>query len=372
MMPAVPASQSMTREVLKQDESRSILIGVGATLLFHAALFLLAPLFPAESLGGGSGAFFGLTGAQLARNKEFNIELAPGEIKAPEAQQAPFRFVETNPEAPDNAPDKTENFSNRNQQLAQPEPDPEGREKAPRTDGRDDIKNDTAIVSGSLAQPQTGAPPVEITPEMEERAAQQARAEQVPLSGTEKIEGKAEDGIGATISNVKTPSNNAAEHLEGAKDGRDATGGLVVVNAQQRQAPRERPRLSQSSTARPNPLQKRAIGTNRVGPLGLDARWDAFGDYMSQYVETVQLRWYRILEERATTPPSPSYVVIGFVLNADGLVTATEVLESSTDRPGELAAMAAIAGRVEAFKPWTDAMIATFGREQRLVFRFYY
>lgn len=187
MMPAVPASQSMTREVLKQDESRSILIGVGATLLFHAALFLLAPLFPAESLGGGSGAFFGLTGAQLARNKEFNIELAPGEIKAPEAQQAPFRFVETNPEAPDNAPDKTENFSNRNQQLAQPEPDPEGREKAPRTDGRDDIKNDTAIVSGSLAQPQTGAPPVEITPEMEERAAQQARAEQVPLSGTEKI-----------------------------------------------------------------------------------------------------------------------------------------------------------------------------------------
>jgi hypothetical protein len=145
-----------------------------------------------------------------------------------------------------------------------------------------------------------------------------------------------------------------------------------VVNAQQKQNPRERPRIAQSSTARPSPIAKRILGTNRVGPLGLDARWDAFGDYMNQYIETVQHRWYGILEERSTTPPSPSYAVIGFTLNSDGIVTSTEVLESSTDRPGELAAMAAIAGKVEAFKPWTEAMTALFGKEQRLVFRFYY
>jgi hypothetical protein len=372
MMSVVPASPSIARDALKQDDSHSILIGVGATLLFHVALFLLAPLFPVESIGGGSGSFFGLTGAQLAKGKEFNIELAPDEIKPPEAQKAPFQFVETNPEAPDNAPDKTENFSNRNQQLAQKEPDLDSKATAPRTEGREDIKNDTAIVSGSLAQPQPGAPPVEITPETVERAAQQARAEQVPLSGTEKIEGKAEDGIGATVSDVKTPSNNAKEHLEGAKDGRDATGGLVVVNAQQKQTPRERPRVSQATTARPNPLQKRQFGTNRIGPLGFDARWSDFGEYLQQYIETVQIRWEGILSERQTFPPSPSYVIITFTLSAEGLVTTTKVEASTTDRPGELAALAAITGKVEAFRPWSEAMIAVMGREQTLTFQFHY
>jgi hypothetical protein len=370
LISTVPATAATAPE--RDNESRSILIGLAATVLFHVLLFSLAPLIKVEHVGGSGGSFFGLTGAQLAKGKEFNIELAPDEITAPEPVKNPFKFVETNPEAPDNAPDKTENFSSRNQQLAQKEPDAESKLQAPRTDGQEDIKNDTAIVSGNQAQPQAGAPPMEIAPEQAERAAQQARAEQIPLSGTEKIEGKSDDGFGAAVSNIKTPSNNAKEYLEGAKDGRDATGGLVVVNAQQKQNPRERPRIAQSSTARPSPIAKRILGTNRVGPLGLDARWDAFGDYMNQYIETVQHRWYGILEERSTTPPSPSYAVIGFTLNSDGIVTSTEVLESSTDRPGELAAMAAIAGKVEAFKPWTEAMTALFGKEQRLVFRFYY
>jgi hypothetical protein len=361
----------MTRAALKDDESRSILIGLGATLLFHVLLFSLAPLVKVEHIGGSGGSFFGLTGAQLAKNKEFNIELAPDEIKAPAPEKTPFKFVETNPDAPDNAPDKTENFSSRNQQLAQKEPDTASKLTAPKTEGREDLES-AAIVSGSLAPPELGAPPTpEVLANQAERAAQEARAQQIPLSGTEKIEGKAADGIGADISTNKSPSNNAKEFVEGAKDGKSATGGLVVVTEQQKQAPRERRRISQSQ-ARPNVLQNRQFGTDRVGPVGMDARWSDFGEYLQQYIETVHIRWEGILSERQTFPPSPSHVVITFTLTAEGVVTATKVEASTTDRPGELAAMAAIAGKVEAFKPWTEAMIAVMGREQTLTFRFHY
>jgi len=370
-MSIVPASPSMTRAVLKDDESRSILIGLGATLLFHVLLFSLAPLVKVEHIGGSGGSFFGLTGAQLAKNKEFNIELAPDEIKAPAPEKSPVKFVETNPDAPDNAPDKTENFSDRNQQLAQKDADIGSKLTAPRTEGREDIES-AAVVSGSLAPPELGGPPTpEVLASQAERAAQEARAEQIPLSGAEKIDGKAEDGIGANISTNKSPSNNAKEFVEGAKDGRSATGGLVVVAEQQKQTPKDRRRVGQSQV-RPNPLQKRVIGTDRVGVLGMDAKWSDFGEYMQQYIETVHIRWEGILGERQTFPASPSQVAITFTLTAEGIVTHTKVEHSTTDRPGELAALGAITGKVEAFKPWTEAMIAVMGREQTLTFSFHY
>src|SRR5690606_30867423 len=60
-------------------------------------------------------------------------------------------FVEVNPAAPENVPDATVFFGKQNQQVAQPEPTPDGESDTPSVDG-DGRETATAIVSGQLQE----------------------------------------------------------------------------------------------------------------------------------------------------------------------------------------------------------------------------
>ena len=94
---------------------RSILIGIGATVLFHLLLVLLSPQF---SMAKFSGVHTGITVNRTNKEKTFDFNLvSPPEVEKPK----PFQFVDTNPDAPENTPDKSPNFSNRNQQAANPD-----------------------------------------------------------------------------------------------------------------------------------------------------------------------------------------------------------------------------------------------------------
>jgi len=121
----------------------SIAIGLACTLLFHLLLVWLAPEFDLTKFSGVHG---GISVTSANKGKTFDFELAQPPLVPKERD--PFKFVETNSAAPDNIPDKTTNFSNRNQQTAQEvaakEKDPENR---PSVQGQDTIKSD-AIVSG--------------------------------------------------------------------------------------------------------------------------------------------------------------------------------------------------------------------------------
>ena len=127
--------------------------------------------------------------------------------------------------------------------------------------GQDKIKNDTAIVAGDMSKPQQGAAP---RPEVVKNDAQQqqneqkVRAEQVPLSGVEKKEGLSEDGIASNISKLDTPSNQAEQAVEGARDGKDAEGGLIASTQNTKAQPKARPRLTQ---AMPSILTTRKSGS---------------------------------------------------------------------------------------------------------------
>ncbi|MBA4138059.1 MAG: hypothetical protein C0518_12145 [Opitutus sp.] len=350
----------------KAQEKRSIGIGLACTVLFHVLLFCLAPFFPVEKIAGSHA---NLEAIAKARGKEFNFELEP-QTEA-EKQRDPVKFVETNPDAPENTPDQTPNFSNRNQQSAQaekpPELDPENR---PSVKGRDDIKNESSIVSGDMARPQQGAAVTAMqnaAEDTEPQTAQQARAEQIPLAGTEKIDGKSEDGVGSNISQSKSPSNQAEKFLEGAKNGKSATGGLTESTQVDRPTPRPRPRLTQ---ARPNPLQNRVAGTSNIGILGIDARWSEYGEYMQEFIEIVQASWYGILQESRISPQSGSRVAVTFTLNSDGEVSVIST-EETAGRQGVYACTNAITTR-QPFRKWTEQMIAVLGNQQTMTFSFYY
>ncbi|MBL9214538.1 MAG: hypothetical protein JNG83_03585 [Opitutaceae bacterium] len=349
----------------KDPPARSIGIGLACTFLFHILLVWLSPQFKFDEF---SGVHSGISVQNRDRGKSFDFELTPGEVQPQERN--PFRFVETNPDAPENTPDQTDNFSNRNQQSAQLEPakelDPEHR---PSVKGQDEIKNDTAIVSGELAQPQAGgAPAPEVTAnDQQEQQEQKARMEQVPLSGFDKTEGQAEDGIATNISNAKRPSTQAQAAVEGAQEATDLNGGLVAAPPAARAQPKQRPRLT---APRPTILSNRVTGVSNIGILGMDARWSEYGEYLNELIEIVQVQWNLILRESAVYPARGSHVIVKFKINSKGETTIVTVEETSGQQ-GSFSCLNAIQAR-QPYRKWSDQMIAVLGNEQELTFGFYY
>ncbi|MFI5335165.1 MAG: hypothetical protein ACHQ5A_00135 [Opitutales bacterium] len=377
-MPPVPtiahlSPRSRTKAPQRSPEQdrpgRSIWIGLGCTLLFHILLFTLAPMFPTEKLVG---THSNVRTIMSRRNKSFDFQLAN---PPPPPQPAnPFKFVETNPDAPTNEPDKTNNFSNRNQQSAQAEAAKEkDAENRPSIKGQDQIKNDSAIVSGDHAQPQQGAAVTASssqTPAEQQQNAQQARAEQVPDQGFDKTEGKSEDGVRTNISRNKSASTHADQLVEGSKDSKSQTGELTASTAHtNRPQPKPRPRLS---APRSTILENRITGTPNVGVLGCDARWSEYGEYMNELIGIIDAEWHSIVEASSISPKPGTHVIVTFRLNSDG-----EVRIQSIEKSEETAVLAAgqctsaITVR-QPYRKWTDQMISVLGKDQAITFGFYY
>jgi hypothetical protein len=347
--------------------SRSIGIGIACTLLFHLLLLWLSPQF---SLNKFSGVHSGIA-VKTNKGKSFDFQLDPVVPEPP--KQNPFRYVDTNPDAPENTPDKTPNFSNRNQQSAQPDPakekDPENRPSI--TNAQDQIKNDASIVTGNLAKPQQGAaaaPEVIKNDSKQTQAEMKARAAQTPLSGFEKTEGLSEDGIAMNVSKAKAQNNHADQEVEGAPDAKDTTGGLIAVNQVNKAQPKARPRLT---APRSTILTNRVTGVQNVGVLGMDARWSEYGEYLNQMLEIIQTQWYRILEESRVSPPRGSHVVVTFKINSKGETEIVKVEDSDSGKQGVLSCENAVTDP-QPYRKWTEQMISVLGDDQTITLAFYY
>ncbi|MGH7946318.1 MAG: hypothetical protein ACREH8_15830, partial [Opitutaceae bacterium] len=210
--PATSSLRGFCARICNDPESRSTVIGVGGVILIHLLLWLIAPhILRFEHVGGDV--------RPHATAKEFNIEIDPETLsKAQEKQKDPFKFVETNPEAPENIPDKTENFAAQNQQAAQEKPNPDGTTDRAATEGKKDFES-SQIVSGRLVQPiervEPAPPPPVVTPPVEAPPVPAPRAEQTPLAGTEKFEGENQEGVGGSIARRLPNSQPFPERVEG-------------------------------------------------------------------------------------------------------------------------------------------------------------
>lgn len=354
----------------KERSDYSIAIGVTCTLLFHLLLLWMSPQFAFDKFAGSHS---GIAVTSANKGKTFDFELAQPQVK--EKERDPFRFVETNSAAPENIPDKTVNFSNRNQQSAQEvaakELDPEHR---PSVKGQDEIKNDAAIVSGDMAPPQPPSAPSldKQAQDTQDQVEQKARAEQVPLPGIDKTEGKSEDGIATNIAkSTKSQTNNAAQALEGAPDAKDPNGGLVNVAQTQRQQPKDRPRLSSVSLNRTTILTNRAPGVANIGVHGIDARWSEYGEYLQELQEIVQAQWYKILGESRVSPPRGSHVSVTFRINSKGETEIVKVEDFNSGKQGVFSCQNAIT-YPQPYRKWSEQMIAVLGDSQEMTFDFYH
>ncbi|HWL17227.1 MAG TPA: hypothetical protein VNR00_16585 [Opitutus sp.] len=365
---ASPPPASLRRSwkrVWDDPDSRSVAIGLLGVVLVHLVIFMLGPR--AFMLHGD--ALPSVIRPPVPR--EFNIELTPdSELQAQPEVPPPSRFVEANPNAPENIPDRTNNFAAQNQQAAQEKPTTDDKSDRPAMEGRTDIES-TQVVSGSLTQPleTMPAPPPEPAAAQEEQAS--PRQEQVPLSGFDKSEGDNLNAYGSSVSPLRENAKSTPEYIEGAKDAplvENATGVHPRIDPKR---PQPRPQIVRQQQVRPAIFQENKFGTRNIGLAAWDAKWSNYGQYLQKLIDTVQIQWERILIESRVYPVNGTHVKVVFKLNAKGEVSQIVEAGGTAGIQAEKSCVSAITSRAP-YGDWTEDMIAVLGEEQELTFNFYY
>jgi len=175
----------------KDPDTRSIQVGLIWTVLVHLLLLLLAPQLLRTEFSSGR---FGRSRPNPA---PYEVELAPDAFVSKPAPPQPMHFVETNPDANNNIPDKTNNFGAQNQQAAQPVPDKDSTLRMPKTEGEKDSKNESQVISGRLEKPTPSLP----TPAAQEQQAAQNKSNtqkklEVPLPGSSRARETTQTDLG--------------------------------------------------------------------------------------------------------------------------------------------------------------------------------
>lgn len=350
-----------------KSDTRSVVIGVVGGILIHLLVFLFGPMILKYEAIDPS------TLPKSEASRQFNIELAP-EMFTKQEQPKPqqMKFVETNPDAPENIPDKTNNFGAQNQQVAQEKPSTETNSDRPAIEGKKDFESNQ-IVSGQLIKPielQEAVPPAPETPPAEV-SVMTPKAEQNPLTGFEKKEGEDKMAFGSNISKIPASLRPVDQRVEGAKDVPLIEGATAMQPAIDPKRPRPRPMVVRQPQSRPAILAQNNFGTSNIGPVAFDARWSEYGAYLQRLIESVQFQWERLLIEGKIYPPGGTTVTVKFILNDQGnIAKIVSVDNRSTDR-AERACVSAITDRAP-YGVWPDDMKAVLGTEQELTFSFYY
>ncbi len=351
-----------------EPDSRSVLIGLAGVVLVHLLLFLTTPHL--LNFDGSASVL-----RPHSSSREFSIEIAPDAfVSKQETRQPPppANFVETNPDAPENIPDRTNNFGAHNQQAAQEIPDPTGTNDRPAIEGQTEIQT-SQIVTGSLTQPLDLQPapavPAETQPPTE--AADAPQREQNPLPGIAKMEGEDANGFGTNVAETTEDATDVAERVEGQKNVpliQGATGTRPVVDPQR---PRPRPQIVRQQQVRPAIFTENKLGTKNIGPAAYDARWSNYGQYLQRMIESVQIQWERILIESRVYPTSGTSVSVKFRINTKGEIYEIVSVEGTAGKQAEKACISAITSR-SPYGTWTEDMVAVLGESQEMTFNFFY
>ena len=353
-------------------ESRwAIFVALAATLFVHIAVVWVLPgeLMPAKQ--GGS--------EEAEAGEVYEISLV---------DPAEARFVEANPEAPENEPDRQDQYSYRSQQAADDSPLSDASNQ-PKVDGEEASQK---IIQGSLEQ----TPPVE--PGLYAPTARPGEgegtdggilgqpAETVPPQParplpapdfirqdpvTEEGPGSRSELLGEAPEVFEQPDPDAPIDVyrpqpvpEQAQAPGDGAGGSPDAQPK----PRARPRLAPELIT--GPLMRSQGSASRRGTLSIDATFSEFGEYEQQFYAAVQTGWYQEIEFFQPIDTA-TRVQVRFTLHADGRVTEVKAVQTTASEIATFICETAISKR-SPFRPWTKEMVSVFGRQRTLNVVFHY
>lgn len=365
--PATTTLRAFVARMWDDPDARSTtvgLFGVVVFLIFWLLMWILdPPLFRHDYVP---------LARPVDKARDFDIELAADEVKAPAKPADPFKFVETNPEAPENTPDKTTNFAAQNQQVSQEKPTPDGKSDRPALEGKKDFESNQ-IVSGQLTKPIEFVPPAPPAVDVAQAETPVAapKAQQIPLPGEEKFEGENKDGIGGSLAKRELNPRPVAERVEGTPDAQVTDSPAAQQFAIDPKRPRPRPMVTQTVQARPAILADNPRGTSRIGPTAVDARWSQYGTYLQRMIDTVQMQWDAIVSRLIANPATGSTVAVKFVLDAEGRIAQIVSVDTTANEPATRACISGITDRAP-YGAWPDDMRAVLGERQEMTFTFHY
>lgn len=299
-----------------------------------------------------------------------------------------MRFVEASPEAPENEPDRKDQYSFRAQQAADENPS-EDLLNAPKVEGEE---NSQKILQGAGEPPAPVAPSVYSptaragegegsdggklgTPE----EAQLVQAEPLPAPAFIQQKPVDDEGPGSSPElpgvamevfpetdptapiNIYQPQQPTQSTQVQTGDG---NGGAVEAKPM----PRARPRLSPELIH--GPLMRSQGSASRRGSIAIDATFSEFGEYQQQFYAALQAGWYQEIEFFQPIDTATD-VLVSFTIRADGSIHDTEILHSTASEIATLICETAITKR-SPFRPWTKEMVKVFGVERTLQVVFHY
>ncbi len=298
------------------------------------------------------------------------------------------QFVEASSEAPENEPDRKDQYSYRAQQAADDSPLSDATNK-PKVDGEEDSQK---ILQGSLEQisplePGVYAPVARLgedegvqggkTGAPNEPALHQFAK---PLPAPNFIQqdaasalgpGSRMDYLGEAPEVFEEPDPDAAidvyrpqSMLEQIQKVGDGMGGSVEAQP----VPRARPRLAPELIT--GPLMRSHGSASRRGSLATDATFSEFGEYEQQFYAAVQTGWYQEIEFFQPIDTS-TRVQVRFTLYADGRVDKVKAIQTNASEIATLICETAITKR-SPFRPWTKEMAQVFGQQRTLHVVFHY
>lgn len=318
-------------------------------------------------------------------DEPFTVEIALNEPLTPEQ----LKFVEASPEAPENEPDRKDQYSYRSQQAADEVPN-EDLLDAPRVDGEELSQK---ILQGDLTQ----APP--LPPGVYSTEAQPGEGEGTeggkagqpesvvmappkprPAPDFLQQEPLTEDGTGSNLELsgeaqelVEQPQPDAPLDLYQPQPVPNQPPTQVVGDGQGGQpdakpVPRARPRLNPELIH--GPLMSSTGSASRRGKIAIDATFSEFGEYQQQFYAAVQVGWYQEIDFFQPIDTS-TRVVVRFTMHADGTIQEVEAVQSTASEVATVICESAISKR-SPFRPWTKEMVEVFGETRTLHVAFHY
>lgn len=368
------------------------------TLLLHVGSYEVIP----RHLGFQSWDELSPEERQRRRSMQFRVrfeqppeELVP--VAIPVRPDPPEQFVQSNTDSPDNPPDETPFFSNRDQQAAQPDkPEELSIDETPSLDG--DAEDSLMIISGdgrevsvekvAVSLPTQGQRPQEFKPgrDNEDRAGDSDVELSPPaLPKSSRLDPADGEGIGRLmdpgeaetappvptseklIPAVMTPDVVEARHARRQR-GQEA---VAPVPAD----PKPRPRLTvtlRDSSPLPTVLAKRPAGVNTTGNIAYSAKFSEYGDYLARMFEVIGNKWQDLNSyTRASVDDTRAFVLVRFYINKQGEVEDLDIIETNASQIAQWRCIDAIKANAPYF-PWTADMVRVLGERQPVVVKFHY
>jgi hypothetical protein len=368
------------------------------SILFHAGILYLLPSHTFGVLPPKQ-----LSAAQLQKRqeqmREVKVHLVPY-VMPQQAPKPPEQFVQST-NAPENKPDETPFFSNKNQQASQIVESKVKGGRIPEV-AKAESKDATALESG---MGKTEKPSItDIVQEISSKNVRDKASKAQPKQEAQKAKGTAR-----TLPQREEPAPALPKAFEGTHP-KDSGKGIAEIakagNAEKMpdQAPKEReipavmdgaplvrmetPQLdpSDDSSVRPQPRPRLTLpgampslvrSTNSGlatpnGNIAFDTKLSEYGDYLSRVLEAIAMKWYSLNDTAAqSVTDSNTYVKVTFDVTKDGQVANLKITESNSSRSAQWRCLDAIQSNAPYYQ-WTKDMVVVLGDSQPVSIQFIY